>query len=109
MNKLTQLAVIALGFTALQATAQNYPTKPIRLIVPFSSGGPTDTHSRWAGNYIASALGQQVLPEGLSIIPRIFIRVDFPQPEGPMMETNSPALISMLTSLSAVVSTSSVR
>jgi tripartite-type tricarboxylate transporter receptor subunit TctC len=61
MNKLTQLAVIALGFTALQATAQNYPTKPIRLIVPFSAGGPTDTHSRWAGNYIASALGQQVL------------------------------------------------
>ena len=36
-------------------------------------------------------------------------RVDLPHPEGPIMETNSPGLISTLTSLSAVVSTSSVR
>jgi len=61
MNKLTQLAVLMLGFAAVHATAQTYPSKPIRLIVPFSAGGPTDTHSRWAGNYIAEALGQQVL------------------------------------------------
>src|SRR5690606_24472932 len=36
-------------------------------------------------------------------------RVDLPQPEGPMMETNSPAWTSRLTLLRAVVSTSSVR
>lgn len=61
MNKLTSLALLALGFSALQATAQTYPTKPIRLIVPFAAGGPTDTLSRWAGKFIASELGQQVL------------------------------------------------
>jgi len=61
MNKLTQLAALILGFVVVHATAQTYPSKPIRLIVPFSAGGPTDTHSRWAGNYIAEALGQQVL------------------------------------------------
>jgi tripartite-type tricarboxylate transporter receptor subunit TctC len=47
--------------TALHAQA--YPTKPIRIIVPFSAGGPTDTHSRWAGQQITAALGQQVIVE----------------------------------------------
>lgn len=43
--------------------AQNYPTKPIRIIVPFSAGGPTDTHSRWAGQQLTAAFGQQVIVE----------------------------------------------
>jgi len=43
--------------------AQNYPTKPIRIIVPFSAGGPTDTHSRWAGQQLTAAFGQQVIIE----------------------------------------------
>jgi tripartite-type tricarboxylate transporter receptor subunit TctC len=43
------------------AAAQTYPTKPIRIIVPFAAGGPTDTHSRWAGAQITAALGQQVI------------------------------------------------
>lgn len=45
------------------AFAQNYPTKPIRIIVPFSAGGPTDTHSRWAGQQLTAAFGQQVIVE----------------------------------------------
>src|SRR5215212_9118550 len=35
--------------------------------------------------------------------------VDFPQPDGPMIATNSPVAISRLTSLNALVSTSAVR
>ena len=46
---------------------------------------------------------------GLSSRPRIFSKVDLPQPEGPMMATNSPSLISNDTPLRAVVSISSVR
>jgi tripartite-type tricarboxylate transporter receptor subunit TctC len=42
---------------------QNYPTRPIRIIVPFSAGGPTDTHSRWAGQQLTAAFGQQVIVE----------------------------------------------
>ena len=42
---------------------QNYPTKPIRIIVPFSAGGPTDTHSRWAAQQLTAAFGQQVIVE----------------------------------------------
>jgi tripartite-type tricarboxylate transporter receptor subunit TctC len=45
------------------AIAQQYPTKPIRLIVPFPPGGPTDTHSRWAAHQLNVAFGQPVVVE----------------------------------------------
>ncbi|MDH4151100.1 MAG: tripartite tricarboxylate transporter substrate binding protein [Betaproteobacteria bacterium] len=61
MNKLTLLAALALSLAPLQGTAQTYPTKPLRIIVPFAAGGPTDTHSRWAAQQITAALGQQVI------------------------------------------------
>lgn len=43
------------------ARPQPYPVKPIRIIVPFPAGGPTDTHSRWAGQQLTAAFGQQVI------------------------------------------------
>ena len=56
------LALCALSSPA-QAYAQAYPSKPIRLIVPFAAGGPTDTHSRWAGQQLTAAFGQPVIVE----------------------------------------------
>jgi len=44
-------------------SAQGYPVKPIRLIVPFPPGGPTDTHSRWAAHQLNTAFGQPVVVE----------------------------------------------
>ncbi len=62
-----RFALISGALFALAAAtpvwAQNYPTKPIRIIVPFPAGGPTDTHSRWAGQQLTAALGQQVIVE----------------------------------------------
>jgi tripartite-type tricarboxylate transporter receptor subunit TctC len=56
------LAAIALvGLAALEAPAQDYPAKPIRLIVPFPPGGGNDTIARLMGQKLAPALGQQVL------------------------------------------------
>jgi tripartite-type tricarboxylate transporter receptor subunit TctC len=43
--------------------AQGYPARPIRLIVPFPPGGPTDTHSRWAAHQLNVAFGQPVVVE----------------------------------------------
>lgn len=43
------------------AWAQNYPTKPITLVVPFSAGGPTDVVSRMLGAVMSKTLGQTVL------------------------------------------------
>lgn len=60
MRIATTLAGLLFSSAAL---AQSYPVKPIRIIVPFAAGGPTDTHSRWAAQQLTAALGQQVIVE----------------------------------------------
>ena len=57
-------ALVALGIGAApQAGAQNYPDKPIKMIVPFPPGGPIDTMARLAAQHISTALGQQAVVE----------------------------------------------
>ncbi len=46
---------------AVPAQAQDYPVKPIRLIVPFAAGGPMDIMSRAVADKLTSAWGQQVV------------------------------------------------
>jgi len=53
---------IALTF-ATNAGAQNYPDKPIKMIVPFPPGGPIDTMARLTGQSMSASLGQQVIVE----------------------------------------------
>ena len=50
------LCVVCPFAVVLGASAQTYPAKPIRLIVPFPPGGPTDTHSRRAAHQLNTAL-----------------------------------------------------
>jgi tripartite-type tricarboxylate transporter receptor subunit TctC len=57
-------AIATLGFCAASGTnAQNYPAKPIRLIVPFPPGGPIDTSARVVSQILSNGLGQSVVIE----------------------------------------------
>lgn len=53
-------AALALGATALPAAAQNYPTRPITLIVPWGAGGGTDATARIIASLMEKDLGQPV-------------------------------------------------
>ena len=56
----------ALAATALVATAahaQNYPTKPVTMMVPFAAGGPTDTVARSLAVAMGKSLGQTIVVE----------------------------------------------
>ena len=57
------LAAAALAGLALPAGAQDYPTKPVRIIVPFAAGGPADVFSRQLAQYLSESLKQSFVVE----------------------------------------------
>jgi tripartite-type tricarboxylate transporter receptor subunit TctC len=60
---LTTSALVIAGAAALPAAAQDYPTHPITLIVPYPPGGGVDVMGRLIGQRLSVALGQQVVIE----------------------------------------------
>lgn len=58
-------ALVATGalLAGVGARAQSWPTKPIKLVVPWPPGGPTDTGSRITAQYLGERLGQTVVIE----------------------------------------------
>jgi tripartite-type tricarboxylate transporter receptor subunit TctC len=58
------ILVLALGaWTAGPAAAQPYPNRPIKMIVPFTAGGPVDVAARIVGQHLPRLLGQSVVVE----------------------------------------------
>src|SRR5262249_59550504 len=57
----TLLASFGALAVAGPGAAQTYPTRPIRMIVPFPPGGPIDTMGRMVANDLSARLGQQVI------------------------------------------------
>ena len=54
-------ATLALALAATAGWAQTYPTKPIKVVVPFPAGGPVDATARALGAKLSTALGQQII------------------------------------------------
>jgi tripartite-type tricarboxylate transporter receptor subunit TctC len=60
MNRAT-LLVLVFALSSPLVLAQNYPTKPVRIIVPFPAGGATDIVTRVLGQKLSEAWGHQVV------------------------------------------------
>src|SRR5262245_14472887 len=54
---------LMLGCLASAAMAQNYPSRPIRLVAPFPAGGLVDVLARALGDELSKSLGQPVIIE----------------------------------------------
>ena len=65
MNRL-RLFTAAIAFCCAPVSAQNFPTHPITIVVPFSAGGPTDTIARIMAERMTKSLGQTVLVENVT-------------------------------------------
>ena len=55
----TRIVLLAmLQLASLAAQAQNYPARPVKLVVPFSAGGPADNYARFLAQRLQDILGQ---------------------------------------------------
>jgi tripartite-type tricarboxylate transporter receptor subunit TctC len=62
LSTIAAVLTIAIG----PAAAQDYPTRPVTLIVPFPAGGPTDTVARVTAQAMSKLIGQQIVIENVS-------------------------------------------
>jgi tripartite-type tricarboxylate transporter receptor subunit TctC len=66
MRRTVLIAVTAVLAFCSTAFADNFPSRPITIVVPFSAGGPSDTMARILGERMKMALGQPVLVENVT-------------------------------------------
>ena len=65
MRRLVVAVLAVLAFTGV-AFAQNYPSHPITIIVPFSAGGPSDAMARILAERMKTSLGETILIENVT-------------------------------------------
>ena len=66
MNRLIALALVLTFGLAGAAAAQDYPSRPITMIVPFAAGGPTDVLARVMAQHMGNTLGQNMIVEDVT-------------------------------------------
>lgn len=69
---LATAALLVFAGVAAPVLAQDYPTRPVKIIVPFAAGGPADVYARLVGQRLQEALGQPFIvddrPGGGSVV-----------------------------------------
>jgi tripartite-type tricarboxylate transporter receptor subunit TctC len=65
LERLSGAALVVLLALTGTASAQNYPTRPVTMIIPFAAGGPQDTINRVVAQRLSEILGQQVIIENV--------------------------------------------
>jgi tripartite-type tricarboxylate transporter receptor subunit TctC len=63
MRLVTRILAVALAATALQVSAQSYPTRPVRVIIAFPPGSATDIIGRVISSKVSELWGQQAVPD----------------------------------------------
>src|SRR4051812_19268995 len=84
---------LCLGLTASSADAQQYPARPITIVVPFAAGSGTDLISRLIGQQLSLALNQSVVienkPGASGVIAATYVARAAPDGYTLLMATNS--------------------
>ena len=97
---LLRVAACGLALVAGSAMAQSWPTKPIRMIVPFPAGGPTDAYARLIGQKLGESLGQTVVvdnkPGATGVIGSTAVRDAAPDGYTLLFTSNSAQVIGPL-------------
>ena len=66
MRRLCTFTIIVLAFGVLTSSAQDYPSRPVTMVMPYPAGGPTDTIARIIADRINTPLRQPLVIENIS-------------------------------------------
>src|SRR4051812_48820573 len=100
LRRLVRLAACGLALYAGAAMAQTWPAKPIRMVVPFPAGGPTDSYARLISQQLTESLGQPVVvdnkPGATGVIGSLAVRDAAPDGYTLLFTSNSAHVIGPL-------------
>ena len=63
MHRLRVALAVLLTAVVTSAFAQDYPTRPVKIVVPFAAGGPADVYARFIAQRLQEAMGQPFVVE----------------------------------------------
>jgi len=94
LRNLIALCMAVMSALSLSASAQPYPNKPVKMVVPFGAGSATDTVARQVSQLLTEALGQQFIvdnkPGANGAIGAEFVARSAPDGYTLIMSTNTP-------------------
>jgi len=91
MKAIGRIVLIACAMAAASAQAQNWPQRPVKVIVPFVAGGNSDSQARIVSERLAAALGHDRLAEEIAKAVREPATIDRLQKIGVEPLGNKPA------------------